>query len=234
MAHGAATRRNIAENVKRVRHEIAEAAHRSDRRPEEIVLMAVTKTRTPEEVDAVIEAGVTFIGENRVQEAEQKKPQVKNTAEWHLVGHLQRNKAKLAVELFSMIQSLDSVRLAEKLTQYGDTAHPVDVLVEVNTSGEESKFGAAPDRAHDLVGAARGLGGLRLRGLMTVGLFSGEERQVRRCFETLGKVRDDLRSAYPDLVLDILSMGMTNDFRWAIAEGSTMVRIGTAIFGPRP
>ena len=233
-ATGAVIRRTIAENVRRLREEIAQAAHRAGRHPEEVILLAVTKTRTPAEVDAVIEAGVALIGESRVQEAEQKKPQVKNTAEWHLVGHLQRNKAKRAVGLFSVIQSLDSVRLAEKLAQYGDAAQPVDVLVEVNTSGEESKFGVAPDGTLDLLDAVRELPGLRLRGLMTVGVLSDDEQRARRCFERIRTIRDRARSAYPDLALDVLSMGMTSDFRWAVAEGSTMVRIGTAIFGPRP
>ena len=196
--------------------------------------MAVTKTRAPEEVEAVIEAGVMLLGESRVQEAERKLPAIRRSAEWHLVGHLQTNKAKRAVELFSTIQSVDSLRLAERIAHFTSAQKPTDVLVEVNTSGELSKFGVAPDAAVEFVGALRDLPGVRIRGFMTVGALASDESPARRCFERLRRIREQARSAFPGLGLEVLSMGMTNDFVWAVAEGSTMVRIGTAIFGPRP
>jgi len=233
MTDDLAATRLIAENVRRIREQIADAALSAGRSPEEITLMAVTKTRTPAEADAVIAAGVKVLGENRVQEAREKKPHVARTAEWHLIGHLQTNKVKHAVELFAMIQSVDSLRLAEKISGHSAARQATDVLIEVNTSGEESKFGVAPEAALDLVGAVRELPYVRVRGLMTIGAFVDDERRVRSCFAHLRRLWDDARAQYPALALPVLSMGMTNDFPWAIAEGSTMVRLGTAIFGPR-
>jgi len=225
---------HIPDNIRRIRNEIADAAHQAGRSPDDVSLMAVTKTRTAAEIDAAIAAGLTLLGENRVQEAAEKMPDVTQPAEWHMIGHLQSNKVKQALELFTTIQSVDSLRLAQRISRLAsEQSQTVDVLVEVNTSGEESKFGAPPESAVELVGAIRELPSLRLTGMMTIGLFSDDERCVRACFEMLRRLRDDAASLYPDIRLSALSMGMTSDYRWAIAEGSTLVRIGTAIFGPR-
>jgi hypothetical protein len=223
----------IAEAVQRIRAEIAEAAHRAGRSSADITLVAVTKTRTHEEVAAAIEAGVCVLGENKVQEAVEKVPLVAKQAEWHLIGHLQTNKARQAVRLFDMIQSVDSGRLATKLSEVVDSDRRLDVLVEVNTSGEESKFGVSPDESAALVETILGLPNLRLRGFMTIGALSADERRVRTGFRVLQEIALSAKAEHPTEMLDVLSMGMTSDFRWAISEGSTMVRIGTAIFGER-
>lgn len=225
--------RQINPAVARVREEMAEAAVKAGRKPEEIALLAVTKTRTPAEVNSVLAAGIRTLGENRVQEAQEKIPLVSSSGEWHLIGHLQTNKARQAVKLFQMIQSVDSTRLAQKIDECVEPGRPMDVLIEVNTSGEASKFGVAPENVASLVDAVAALPRLRLRGFMTIGALSSDEALVRRCFESLRRIFDDTRRQCASASVEILSMGMTNDFRWAIAEGSTMVRIGTALFGER-
>ncbi|HPU84621.1 MAG TPA: YggS family pyridoxal phosphate-dependent enzyme [Candidatus Latescibacteria bacterium] len=223
----------IKSAVDHVREEIARAAVNSGRSPDEIALLAVTKTRSPAEVNAAIAAGVTLLGENRVQEAEAKIPHVAGGAEWHLIGHLQTNKARLAAKLFRTVQSVDSVRLAEKLNDAVESGRTLDVLIEVNVSNEASKFGVAPAFVGELVEKLVELPALRVRGFMTIGAFVDDERLVRRGFRLLREIFDDTRRQFPSGQVDTLSMGMTGDFRWAIAEGSTMVRIGTALFGQR-
>ena len=223
----------VADNVARIRDQIAEAAHAAGRSADEVTLMAVTKTRTAAEVDVAIAAGVRVVGENRVQEARAKQPDVSGAAEWHMIGHLQTNKVNQALGLFSTIQSVDTLRLAERISrQASGVSKTVNVLVEVNTSGEKTKSGVSPDGARDLIWAVRELPGLHVRGLMTIGAFVDDERQVRSCFRLLRELRDTAESPGGER-LPVLSMGMTHDFAWAVAEGSTMVRVGTAIFGPR-
>ena len=170
---------------------------------------------------------------NREQEAEAKIPHVAGGAEWHLIGHLQTNKARLAAKLFRTVQSVDSVRLAEKLNDAVESGRTLDVLIEVNVSNEASKFGVAPAFVGELVEKLVELPALRVRGFMTIGAFVDDERLVRRGFRLLREIFDDTRRQFPSGQVDTLSMGMTGDFRWAIAEGSTMVRIGTALFGQR-
>ena len=232
---------SIADSVRRVQDEIADAAVSCGRAPDAVSLMAVTKTRTPEEVAEVIAAGVELLGENRVQEAQGKIPHVSGRPRWELIGHLQTNKARQAARLFECVQSVDSARCAEALEKAlsnaesdgADERDVLDILVEVNTSGEESKFGCPPDAAQELIGCVAGMKHLRLRGLMTIGALGGDERRVRRCFSDLRELRDKAESASEGLALPTLSMGMSGDYRWAIAEGSTLVRIGTALFGTR-
>jgi len=232
-ADEATYRERIAANVRRLRDRIAEVALTTGRQPTEVALMAATKTRTATEVDAVIAAGVTLIGENRVQEAAEKKPRVVQAATWHMIGHLQTNKVNQALGLFSAIQSVDSYRLAAGISAHAEAlGRMVEVLVEVNTSGEKSKYGVAPEAALDLIAAVQQLARLRVLGLMTMGLLLNDERRVRACFAMLRRLRDEAQAAY-GMALPVLSMGMTSDFPWAIAEGSTMVRIGTAMFGAR-
>lgn len=226
---------SIADNVRDVLDNVAAAAERSLRDALDVTLVAVTKTVPPERIAEAIRAGVTAIGENRIQEAERKfgagLPPVKK----HLVGHLQTNKARKALELFDMIQSLDSMRLAQELSSRClATDSRADVLVEVNTSGEDSKYGFEPEQVVDAVGEMADLSGLRILGLMTVGAFLDDPGDVRPCFRRLRELRDEIEEAViPGVSMEHLSMGMTNDFEVAIEEGSTMIRVGRAIFGDR-
>ena len=223
----------IAENLRKVEERIAEAAIRVGRKPEEVSLVAATKDRTAEEVEEAISAGVKIVGENRVQEAEAKFPHIHLPFQRHMIGHLQRNKVKKALLLFDVIQSVDSLRLGEEISKRAlQMGKAVEVLVEVNTSGEATKFGVDPEEALDLVGALSELEGISVRGLMTVGPLSEDVGEIRRAFSLLRGLRDEIEREL-DLSLPVLSMGMSGDFEVAIEEGSTMVRIGTAIFGPR-
>jgi len=225
----------IERNIKDIRWRMERAAERSGRGSEEIKLVAVTKTVEPERIKEAIECGIKIIGENRVQEAEAKFVQIPEGVEKHLVGHLQTNKAQKAVELFDLIQSVDSLRIAQKIsTRAHRKGRVMDVLVEVNTSGEETKFGVKPEQTLPFVKSIAKLEGIRIRGLMTIGLFSPHPEDTRPCFKKLKKLFEEIKSAnIPGVEMRYLSMGMTGDFEVAIEEGSNMVRIGTGIFGPR-
>jgi pyridoxal phosphate enzyme (YggS family) len=220
--------------VAEVRERIARAAARSGRKPGDVLLVAVTKTIPAERIDEAIAAGITDLGENRVQEALEKISQIRGQATWHLVGHLQTNKVSKALELFDWIHSLDSLHLAEAVGKRArELGKVVPVLVEVNTSGEETKFGLSPERAAEEVARIGNVTGIAVKGLMTVGTF-GPVEEARACFQSLRRLRDEIAGrAYPGVTMEHLSMGMTNDFEAAIEEGATMVRIGTAIFGAR-
>lgn len=174
------------------------------------------------------------MGENRVQEAEEKKPRIPGQATWHLVGHLQTNKVRKALEVFNWVHSVDSRHLAEALgNRAREVGRVVPVLVEVNTSGEATKYGLPTERAAEEVGLIGSVPGIAVKGLMTVGTF-GPVEEARACFRTLRGLRDGIaKRAYPGVSMDHLSMGMTSDFEAAIEEGATMIRIGTAIFGAR-
>ncbi len=225
----------MRENVLQVVARIEDAAERVFRDPSEVKLVAVTKTVERDRIVEAIEAGATCIGENRVQEAERKFGPGLPPVEKHLVGHLQTNKVARALELFDVIQSVDSVRLAREISRRAEAAgSAVDVLVEVNTSGEESKYGLEPDETVDAVSEMADLDGLKVVGLMTVGAFLPDPEDVRPCFRALRGLRDTIEEAViPGVVMDHLSMGMTNDFEVAIEEGATIVRVGRAIFGER-
>lgn len=224
--------RTIAENLREVEARIARAAERCGRSPEEIRLVAVSKTQPPEALREAVAAGVRELGENYVQEAEAKfaaldgPPVVR-----HFIGHLQKNKAGKAVALFDMIQAVDSLELAQALGRRAEALGRIpEILIEVNISGESSKFGVAPERALDLAGEIAAVPGVRLCGLMGIGpLAPPNDAAVRRCFGDLARLFEKLPAAHRQ----VLSMGMTGDFEAAIAEGSTMVRIGTGIFGAR-
>ncbi len=220
----------IARNWEEVRRRVAEAAERSGRRPDEVQLVVVTKGRTPGEVAAALEAGVTDIGENRVQEAGPKKEAVATPARWHLVGGLQRNKAGRAVEIFDMVQSVDSLRLAEALSRRAAVeGRTIEVLLQVNTAGAEHQGGVDPGDLPALAKTAATLEGLRVRGLMTIAAHSSEQERVRACFRCLRDLGRRLPAG-----MTTLSMGMSGDYEMAIEEGATMIRVGTAVFGPRP
>ena len=216
----------IAESVERVRARIREATERTGRQPTEVTLVAVTKKQPAAAVLEASAAGVVDVGENYVQEAQEKRGQ-SDSSRWHLLGHLQSNKAKIAVTLFDLIQSVDSVKLARELGKQalavGETQ---DILLQVHLGSEATKSGVAPDQALDAAAEMAGIPGVRLLGLMGIAPNGEEPRpyfqELRRLFERL-----------PEPNRQTLSMGMTNDFETAIEEGTTMIRVGTAIFGPR-
>lgn len=218
---------DIARNLHDVERRIAQAAQRAGRAPAEITIVAVTKGLTAQAIEAALEAGIRHIGENRVQEAREKIARLSNLQPcptWHMVGHLQTNKVKTAVEIFDIIHSIDSLRLAEALS--GRARNTVPVLLQVNISGEEPKSGFSeaelPKAAEDV---AR-LPMLKVKGLMTIAPLVSDPEEVRPIFRRLRELRDYLG-------LEHLSMGMSDDFEVAVGEGATMVRIGRAIFGER-
>ncbi len=226
---------DIADNCKRVMEGIADAAARSGRDPQQVKLLAATKTQPAPAVRAAVEAGVRLVGENYVQEAQAKKEAVGGMAEWHLIGHLQRNKARAALGLFSVIQSLDNLRLARILDREAREQNcDVDVLMEVNLAGERSKTGVAEEGLVPLLREVSGLSRIRVKGLMIVPPFAEDPEASRPYFRKLRELRDSLNElGLPNAALEELSMGMTHDYRVAVAEGSTLVRVGTALFGPR-
>lgn len=224
----------IADNVAAVRERVAAAAARAGREAADVLLVAVAKTRPAADVRAAVAAGVTAVGENRIQEAEPKLAELADVdCSWHMVGHLQRNKAGKAVRIFDMIESLDSARLADALDRHGEgEGKRVPVLIEVNTSGEDTKFGVSPGEAEDFAGYVADLRHLSLEGLMTVGPLAGGPGAAADAFRTLRRLFEQLApSAGPSF--RYLSMGMTDDFELAIEEGSNVVRVGRAIFGER-
>jgi PLP dependent protein len=216
----------IAANAKEVERRIAFACARSGRSRDEVTLVAVTKTFPAEAVTSAIAAGLTDVGENRVQEARDKQPLVRGRARWHLIGHLQSNKAKDAVRLFDVIQTVDSIELAEKIAKAADAAGKrQDVLVEINIGREPQKGGFEPEAGDAAVRQIGTIPSLRVRGLMAIPP-AGQPEEARRFFRELRALRDALG-------MEQLSMGMSDDFEVAIEEGSTMVRVGRAIFGSR-
>ena len=225
----------IADNLKLVQERVAKAAQRAGRCVDEVTLIAVSKTWPAPVVQEVLAAGALHLGENRIQEAQEKIPLVTGDVSWHLIGHLQRNKVKVALPLFDLIHAVDSVRLAKEIGKQAVVAgQVVPVLVQVNTSGEASKFGIEPDEAVDFAGQVADVAGLQVQGLMTIGAFLPDPNDVRPNFVALRNVRDRIVDAQiANISMDTLSMGMTNDFEVAIEEGATMVRVGTAIFGSR-
>ncbi|MDZ7374519.1 MAG: YggS family pyridoxal phosphate-dependent enzyme [candidate division KSB1 bacterium] len=226
---------NIARNVEQVRQRIAAACARSGRKPEEVTIVAVSKTFPPEAIEEVVRAGIPDIGENRVQEAYAKFQTLGRCATWHLVGHLQTNKVKRALEIFDWIHSVDSLRLAQEISRRAAQSgrDEVNVLLEVNTSGEASKYGVKPEEVLSLAKEVVRLPRLRLQGLMTLAPVVEDPEDARPYFATLRQLRDELIRAGIVDHLPHLSMGMTDDFEVAVEEGATMVRIGRAIFGER-
>lgn len=221
---------DLAANVARVRERIADATLRSGRRPEDVLLVAVTKTVGLDRIREAIACGLRVFGENRVQEAREKVPHLPGVS-WHLIGSLQRNKVKEALRLFEVVHSVDSLPLAEEISRRApEGGRPAEVLIQVNISHEPQKHGVAPEAARDLVAAASRLPGIRIRGLMGIAPIVPRPEEARPCFRLLRELRDRLREALPGAELPDLSMGMTDDFEVAVEEGSTMVRIGRALF----
>jgi len=229
---------SIAQNIAVIRERIANAARRVNRSSEEIMLMAVTKTVEPARIEEAYKAGIRVFGENRVQEFTAKAAGLHDLAHarWHLIGHLQSNKSNQATELFAAVDSLDSVRLAQRLNVAAQTlGKKLEALLEINIGGESSKHGFAPDspELRDLLKQGAGFTHLEIRGLMAIPPFTENPEGARPYFRRLRQLREEL--AKPSgLKLGALSMGMSHDFEVAIEEGSTCVRIGTAIFGERP
>ena len=230
---------SLAENIAAVREQVAAAARKCGRGAKDIALMAVTKTHPPERIREAYDAGLRLFGENRVQEFVGKASALADLAgaEWHMIGHLQTNKAGKAVELFGAVESVDSVKLAEKLDAAArGLGKRLSVLIEVNVGDEAAKSGVAADsrELEELLVAASRLEGLEFRGLMTVPPFTDDPEGARPYFRKLRSLREAIAARrLAGVGMDVLSMGMSHDFCVAIEEGSTCVRVGTAIFGER-
>ncbi len=227
---------DLAGNLARVKDSIAEAATRAGRHPEEITLVGVSKTHPAELLAAAVRAGLRHAGENRVQEAAEKFPRVREllgSAElpvFHMIGHLQSNKAGAAVELFNRVDSVDSVKLAQALSRRVSPGSELAVLVEVYVGQDPDRPGVRPDRLVDVVGEVLAVPRLRVEGLMSIAPLGGD---ARRAFAQVRDLRLKVSEAFPAVHFGVLSMGMSDDYRDAIFEGSTEVRLGTALFGPR-
>jgi PLP dependent protein len=227
---------DVGANYRAIVERIAVAAAKVGRDAREVRLLAASKSQPVDSIRAALAAGVALVGENYVQEAEEKKIQLAEAkVEWHMIGHLQRNKAKLAMELFDVVESLDNFALAQELDKAAaKRSKIVRALIEVNLAGEESKTGIAKGEVAGLLEKISGLAHVRVQGLMTVPPFRENPEEVRLYFRELRELRDSLNSLHlPNVRLNELSMGMTHDFIVAIEEGATIVRVGTALFGPR-
>ena len=222
------------ENVQKIKERIERACKRVGRDPGEVTILAASKTRTPEEIREVFEAGIRLFGENRVQEARDKIPLLSDLSiEWHMIGHLQRNKVKYAVNLFDVVESLDSKELADELEKrLSKVGKRMRVFIEVKLSPEETKHGCSPEEVLELARYVLSLEHLKLEGLMTVPPYFEDLELVRPYFRKLREIRDNLEDAL-GVNFPHLSMGMSHDFEVAVEEGATIVRIGTAIFGLR-
>jgi pyridoxal phosphate enzyme (YggS family) len=227
----------IAARLEDIRARIESAAGRVGRDPADVELLPVTKGHSLDTVQAVVAAGFERIGENRVDEAEAKQSELggRGDVAWHMIGHLQGNKARRALELFDVIESVDSVKLARRLSRLVGEGEfdPVDVLVQVNASGEDVKSGLAPEETSGALEKICALPGLRVGGLMTMAPYTGEERVLRTTFRTLRELSERCRDEVSGFEGRTLSMGMSNDFEIAVEEGSTRVRLGTVLLGDR-
>ncbi|HOW66412.1 MAG TPA: YggS family pyridoxal phosphate-dependent enzyme [Candidatus Paceibacterota bacterium] len=224
---------DFSENLAAIHRRISTACERARRLPASVILLAVSKSQRPEEVRDMAAAGQVLFGENRVQEARAKIAQCPSRLHWHMIGHLQSNKCRDAVQLFEMIQSVDSLDLASEINRRADlAAKTMPVLLEVNVAGESSKFGYPPDKVLAEIGRINQLPRIEIHGLMTVAPYATDPEKVRPVFRRLRELKlrcEDLLGA----PLPHLSMGMSGDFEVAIEEGATLVRIGSALFGPR-
>ncbi len=228
---------SLYENIELIRERINKAALKANRDPKDIKLLAVTKTRSIEIIEEAISNNIEFIGENKVQEAENKIPSLEGKfKEFHFIGHLQSNKINKLIKLRpALIHSIDKYSTANKLNNYL-TQHSIiqDVLIEVNTYGEENKFGTTPDETLPLIRSISQLENIKIKGLMTISMFTHDEKIIRGTFIKLRKLLNEIKTfEIPNVEMKFLSMGMTNDFEIAIEEGANIIRIGTAIFGPR-
>ena len=225
----------VAENYREVDRRVGEACARSGRNRKEVTLIAVSKTKPVELIREAMDAGADVFGENKVQELCDKYEQLPKTLHWHLIGHLQRNKVKYIVDKVDLIHSVDSMRLAEEISKEAEKKQTdVKVLIEVNVAQEESKFGVSVDETEELVREIAKLPRIHVLGLMTIAPNVSDPEENRPVFRTLKKLAVDIKMKNIDNVrMDVLSMGMTNDYQVAVEEGATMVRVGTGIFGER-
>jgi len=223
----------IVENIANIKSRIKSSAEFSGRNPNEIKLLLATKTVSAENIKIAIETGETLIGENKVQELIEKAEILKAIPhQKHFIGHLQTNKIKEVIKYADCIQSVDRIELAEKLQKRLEFENKsIDIFIQVNTSYEESKFGISPENALNFAQQVKQLDRLNIKGLMTIGLFSAETEQVRKCFRLLKSIQNEMLQK--DISVNELSMGMSGDLETAIEEGSTIIRVGTAIFGKR-
>lgn len=221
------------ERLDAVNRRIELACTRAGRDPAGVKLIAVSKTHGPDSIRKAVECGLRVFGENKVQEAKAKIPLCAGNLSWHMIGHLQRNKARDTVQLFEMIHSIDSLKLLETIdAACGEAGRNMPVLIEVNVSGESSKFGMAPEAVREVLESANRLMHVSIVGLMTLPPFTEETEKARPHFRRLRELRDQWRAA-TGIGLEELSMGMTHDFEVAIEEGATWIRVGTALFGER-
>lgn len=225
----------IRENVGNIRRRIDAACKKANRDPGGVTLLAVGKTFNAEAIKEVVEAGVRDVGENYVQELLDKKEKILSDVRWHFIGHLQSNKVKYVAPWIHLVHSVDNIGLASELDKRASLARrTLDVLVEVNTTAEDSKFGLRPEATMEFVKSLADFKNIRISGLMTIGPFLPDPEGSRPMFRTLRELKDQIaRIGQPNVHMEHLSMGMTGDFEVAIDEGATIVRIGTAIFGKR-
>lgn len=225
----------IKENIEKINEKKASLAVKSGRNPEDVILIAVTKTRTAEEINEAIDCGITDIGENKVQEIIDKYNRVK-PVRWHMIGHLQTNKVKYIIDKVGLIHSVDSMRLAEEIDKRaGQRGKTMDILIQVNAANEESKFGISSEEAGSLIrNILDRCRNIRIKGLMCIAPFEDNPEDAAIYFGQVKKLFDEYSSIkHPNIDFEYLSMGMSNDYEVAIKEGSNMIRIGTAIFGQR-
>ena len=227
----------IEARLERVTERMARAAERVGRSPEDVEILPVTKGHSKSAIESIVSLGLGRVGENRVPEAEAKRAEIGNTPGlvWHLIGRLQRNKARRALQLFDVIESVDSLRLAETLSRIieEEGREPVETLVQVNPSGEVGKAGSSPEETVSMVRNICRLGSLKVTGLMTMAPFAADETTLRNVFCRTHELLRQCRDEVPDFEGRVLSMGMSNDFEIAVEEGSTRIRLGTVILGKR-
>lgn len=226
----------IEDRLKQINERIERACETAGRDPREVELLLATKTVPVEKIQKAIAAGGTLIGENKVQELRDKQPIIGSEhAKWHFIGHLQSNKVRNVLQYVSCIQSVDRLKLGKVLhNQLSKENKKLDILVQVNTSYEDSKFGVAPEEALHLIEQLAHFDSLQIKGLMTIGKFSAEQEEVRKCFRLLKSIQQQaIKENFPGVEMDVLSMGMSGDLEIAVEEGATIVRVGTAIFGER-
>jgi pyridoxal phosphate enzyme (YggS family) len=226
---------NIAANINAIKKKMAEAAARCNRAPDSIKLLAVTKTVSPSAIARAIDAGINMFGENYVQEAKEKIAVMERDVQWHMIGHLQTNKAKYAVNLFDYIHSVDRMELAREIDKRaGLSGRNINILIEINVSGEETKNGIPADEAAGLIKDVSLLENISVKGLMTMAPYSDNPENSRPYFSALKNLQKNIiKEGITGIQMEELSMGMTDDFEIAIEEGATIVRIGRAIFGER-
>lgn len=220
----------LKKNYENLLEKIEKSCSLSGRKKEDIVIVAATKSVPAYKIEMAVELGIKIIGENRVQEAERKIEEVKRKCEWHMIGSLQRNKVKKALKLFKMIQSVDSIKLAEEINKRVEKTFPV--LIEVNTSFEETKHGFIPENLLENFERLLSLKNLSIQGLFTLGPYPVEEKKSRKGFSLLSELKEKIEKEY-GINLSYLSMGMSEDFEYAILEGANMIRIGRFLFGER-